>query len=63
MNMRTIAVRIHLCMIGTISAVQTLPDSLLLQCFGIPQFLQARFGDPDCFEVTVGEVLKPAISS
>ena len=59
--MWTMAGRIHLCVIGTISAVQTLPDSFLLQCFGIPKFLQSRFGHPDCFEVTVGEVLKPAI--
>ena len=32
--MRTMAGRIHLCMIGTISAVQILPESFLLQCFG-----------------------------
>ena len=60
--MWTMTGRIHLCVIGTISAVQILPDSLLLQGFGIPKFLQSRFGDPDCFEVTVGEVLKQAIS-
>ena len=49
--MWTMAGRIHLCVIGTISAVQILPDSLLLQGFGIPKFLQARFGHPDCLKV------------
>ena len=49
--MWTMAGRIHLCVIGTISAVQILPDSLLLQGFGIPKFLQARFGHPDYLKV------------